>query len=312
MSLSTSNWEHQIYRLAFEGLSQEEVRGEVADSGELPKAYRDCAYIARRHSRTFFLASGLLPPQKRDAARVLYAFCRRSDDLVDQPGADPEQALRDWQKRATGSAHPAGDLVALAWADVRARYSIPTTYVRQLIDGIRQDLSVNRYMDFNDLACYAYRVASTVGLMSMHIIGYASDAAIPAAVKMGVALQLTNILRDVAEDWQAGRLYLPADELSAYGLTEADIAAGSLSPAWKAFMAFQIERTRRLYREAWPGIAFLNPDGKLAIGAAAKLYEAILEDIESHEYDVFSRRAGVSDRRKIGMIPGIWRQVRRF
>jgi 15-cis-phytoene synthase len=171
---------------------------------------------------------------------------------------------------------------------------VPARYVEQLLDGVGRDLAQQRYQTFDELAGYAYGVASTVGLMSMHIIGYAGPQAIPYAVKLGVALQLTNILRDVGEDRRAGRLYLPAEELAAFGLTEADLAAGRVDERWRRFMRYQIRRNRRLYAEAWPGIALLNRDGRLAIRAAADLYRAILADIEAHDYDVFSRRAHVS------------------
>jgi phytoene synthase len=142
--------------------------------------------------------------------------------------------------------------------------------------------------------------------MSMHIVGYHGEEAIPYAVKLGVALQLTNILRDVAEDWQNGRLYLPLDELAAFGLTEADIEAGIVDERWRAFMKFQIGRIRQLYAEALPGIGYLNKQGRFAIAAAAELYQAILNDIEDHEYDVFGRRAYITKWEKLRRLPGIW------
>ena len=152
-----------------------------------------------------------------------------------------------------------------------------------------------------------YGVASTVGLMAMHIVGFEDTRAIPFAVKLGVALQLTNILRDVGEDWRAGRLYLPQEELAEFGLSEADIAAGQIDDRWRAFMRFQIERTRELFLEAMPGIALLDPDGRFAIAASAELYRSILEDIELHDYDVFSRRAHINTWGKVRRLPGIWR-----
>lgn len=140
----------------------------------------------------------------------------------------------------------------------------------------------------------------------MHIIGFSGAEAVPYAVKLGVALQITNILRDVGEDWRAGRVYLPLDELAAYGLTESDLAAGRVDGRWRAFMRFQIDRNRRLYAEAWPGIALLGKDGRLAVAAAGELYRAILDDIEAHDYDVFNRRAHVSAWGKLCRLPGIW------
>jgi 15-cis-phytoene synthase len=260
----------------------------------LARAHEHCRRLTAGHSRSFYLASGLLPRPKRQAARALYAFCRTADDIVDGGEAAPATRLAAWRERALAAQPPASDLVAVAWADARRRYAVPARYVEQLLDGVGRDLVQQRYRTFDELAGYAYGVASTVGLMSMHIIGYAGPQAIPYAVKLGVALQLTNILRDVGEDRRAGRLYLPAEELAAFGLTEADLAAGRVDERWRRFMRYQIRRNRRLYAEAWPGIALLNRDGRLAIRAAADLYRAILADIEAHDYDVFSRRAHVS------------------
>jgi phytoene synthase len=178
--------------------------------------------------------------------------------------------------------------------------------LNKLLDGVASDLSKSRYQTFDELAAYAYSVASTVGLMAMHIIGFSGPEAIPFAVKLGVALQVTNILRDIAEDWRNGRVYLPQEDLARFGLTDADLAAGKVTPAWRAFMRFQIVRVRRLYTESWPGIAMLKEDGRFAIAAATDLYEAILDDIEAHDYDVFSRRAHLTGWGKLRRLPGIW------
>jgi phytoene synthase len=254
------------------------------------------------------MASSLLPTTQRTAVRALYAFCRTTDDLVDRAEADPRPALETWRRRALSERPASDDPVTLAWADARTRYGIPPRYAEQLIDGVARDLTVTRYRRFDDLAAYCYGVASTVGLMAMHIIGFAGPEAIPYAVKLGVALQLTNILRDVGEDWRMGRLYLPLDELAEYGLSEEDIDAGRVDDRWRAFLAFQIERTRRLYDEAMPGIALLHRDGRFAIAAAAELYRGILEDIEAGEGDVFHRRAHLDTWEKLRRLPGIWRR----
>lgn len=206
---------------------------------------------------------------------------------------------------------PPDDFVALAWADARSHFNVPNGYATQLIDGVKQDLTKTRYATFDELAEYSYGVASTVGLMAMHIIGFNDQEAIPYAVKLGVALQITNILRDVGEDWCGGRLYLPQDELHAFGLDENHIAQGIVNDKWREFMRFQIERNRKLYRDSWRGIAMLNRDGRMAIGAAAELYQAILTDIEAHDYQVFNRRAHISTRGKIARLPRIWWRVRR-
>jgi phytoene synthase len=142
--------------------------------------------------------------------------------------------------------------------------------------------------------------------MAMHIVGYEGYKAIPYAIKLGVALQLTNILRDVQEDWENGRLYLPLEELRMFNLSEEDIAAGTIDHRWRAFMRFQIWRARQLYAEALPGVAMLGKSGRFAIAAAAELYRAILDDIEEHDYDVFSRLAHTTKREKLLTLPGIW------
>jgi len=278
----------------------------VSDKVLLDRAYAYCDALTSMNSRTFYVATGLLPPNKRRAMRALYAFCRLSDDIVDGAEEHAEAALAVWRRKALAPAPPPGDLVAVAWADTRFRYQIPQPYAEQLIDGVGRDLCQKRYRTFEDVVTYAYGVASTVGLMCMHIIGFAGEQAIPYAVKLGVALQITNILRDVGEDWCCGRVYLPLDEMAAFGLTEADLHRGKVDDRWRAFMRFQIERNRRLYSEARPGIALLNRDGRFAVAAASELYCAILSDIEAHDYDVFNRRAHVSAWGKARRLPGIW------
>jgi phytoene synthase len=252
------------------------------------------------------MASALLPAEKRRAVRAFYAFCRISDDLVDQTKDDIEEKLNAWRTQVLSEIIGHDDPVVLAWADTRARYGIPVRYVEQLIEGVSRDLVPKRYQTFEELAEYCYGVASTVGLMAMHIIGFSGVEAIPYAVKLGVALQLTNMLRDVGEDWRAERLYLPQQELDAFNLSEADIATGVVDDRWREFMRFQIKRNRVLYKEALPGIALLNPDGRFAIAAAAELYRAILEDIEAHDWGVFHRRSYIGKWGKLRRLPGIW------
>jgi phytoene synthase len=285
-------------------LPREPIRNESL----LRQAYARCEAVTARHSRSFYMASGLLPPDKRRAVRALYAFCRTSDDIVDQPGGDPEAALAAWRHRVLEAYPPEADLVAVAWADTLARYHIPHRYVEQLIGGVARDLHQKRYETFEDLAAYAYGVASTVGLMSMHIVGFSGPEAIPYAIKLGVALQMTNILRDVGEDYRSGRVYLPQDELAAFGLSDADIAESRVDDRWRALMRFQIERNRRLYAEAWPGIALLDRDGQFAIAAAAELYRGILDDIEAHDYNMFTRRAHVGKLGKLRRLIGLRRR----
>ena len=308
MTLQTQTWEPALLSLAYEALHPIALSSpkSISDEALLDRAYEHCESMTKQHSRSFHLASGLLPAAQRRAVRALYAFCRTTDDIVDCPDCNAESSLAMWRHVALAPEPPRDHLVATAWADARRRYHIPQRYAEQLIDGVARDLHQHRYDTFDDLAAYAYGVASTVGLMSMHIIGYAGAEAIPYAIKLGVALQLTNILRDVGEDWRAGRIYLPANELAQYDLGEGDIARGWVDDRWRSFMQFQIERNRRLYSEAWPGIRLLNKDGRMAIAAAGELYRGILADIEANDYAVFTRRAHVSTARKLLSLPRIW------
>ncbi|MBZ0295242.1 MAG: phytoene/squalene synthase family protein [Anaerolineae bacterium] len=302
-------WENGLLASAHEAL-ESHIPLELiqANDRDLLAAYAYCDVVTRYHSRTFYIASGLLPRAKRQAARALYAFCRVTDNLVDDNPDDSSAsiALEHWRQMIDAPRPATNNPVALAWADARARYGIPRGYADQLIDGVAQDLTKKRYESFDELAEYAYGVASTVGLMAMYIIGFEGAEALPYAVKLGVALQMTNILRDIEEDWDNGRLYLPADELALFGLGEADIANKVVDERWRAFMNFQIERTRRLYDESWPGIQMLNADGRFAIAAAADLYRAILTDIEKHDGNVFHRRARISTTGKLVRLPRIW------
>lgn len=336
MTIQTRTWESTLLSFAYEALHHAthyhttiEERPRF-DPLLLDEAYSYCDALTATHSRSFHLASALLPFEKRRAARALYSFCRISDDIVDaaiakefvdnafvNDSAEKLHGIEDifvelelWRERMLiRSPHP-DDLVAVAWFDARMRYNIPQKYAMQLIDGVARDLRQARYSEFSELAAYCYGVASTVGLMSMHIIGYDGDEAIPYAIKLGVALQLTNILRDVAEDFNANRIYLPQNELAAFGLSDSHIsegiATGFVTEGWRAFMRFQIDRNRRLYEEALPGIKLLDPDGRFAIGAAANLYQGILKDIEKHDYNVFTRRSHVGRLRKLSLLPSSW------
>ena len=302
--LTSRAWEDRLLRWASAGRTEPHVPVPAAAAPRLQQDYAACAAIAAAHSRSFHLATALLPRGKRQAMRALYAICRLSDDLVDQPGH--AAAFDTWRAQVlrpeTMPSHP----VLRAWADTRTQFGLPQCYVRQMLDGLARDLSPRPLRTFDALAAYAYGVASTVGLMSMYITGFAGPEAIPYAVKLGVALQLTNILRDVGEDCRAGRVYLPQDELAAFGLGEADLAAGRVDDRWRAFMRYQVDRNRLLYAEAWPGLALLHPDGRLAVAAAAAFYRAILDDIEAHDYDVFHRRARVGALSKLLRLPGLW------
>jgi len=252
------------------------------------------------------MASGLLPKEKRMAVRALYAFCRTSDDIIDLQGKEAEEDLEIWRIRGLQRMPRANDPVSIAWADTREKFRIPIKYGHQLLDGVAKDIDFKKYQNFAELTEYCYGVASTVGLMSMHIIGFSDEAAVRYAIKLGVALQLTNILRDIAEDYKMGRVYLPQDELELFGIDETYFVRGTVDEKWVAFMKFQIERARNLYEEAWPGISLLHTSGRLPIAAAATFYKGILDKIEELNYDVFNSRAHLDRWEKMSMLPRLW------
>jgi phytoene synthase len=305
-------WENQLIDRAFEALaSHQPFDFAWAEPTHLDNAYEHCKEVTYEHSRTFYTASALLPHDERRAMRALYAFCRVSDDLVDNATDDPRPALQVWRRDAFSQRPKTDDLVSTAWADARSRYNIPMRYGEQLLDGVARDVSQKRYETFAELTEYCYGVASTVGLMAMHITGYEGREAIPYAIKLGVALQLTNILRDVGDDWRIGRIYLPLEDLHTFQLTEDDVAAGIVDDRWRNFMAYQIARTRQLYTESLPGIAMLGKKGRFAVAAAAELYRAILTDIERNDYNNFTYRAHLDKQQKLKRLPGIYWRSRR-
>ncbi len=305
-------WESNLLNLAQDAWnSMIHAFNAQVDAAQLRRAYQQCARLTAQHSRSFYLSSALLPDGKRKATRALYAFCRIGDDLIDRPDGDPAEAIRQWSDIALAADPQSDDPVVLAWSHTRSIYRIPQRYAEQLVSGVARDLHQTRYQTFDELAEYSYGVASTVGLMSMHIIGFSGPEAILYAVKLGVALQLTNILRDVGEDYRAGHVYLPQEELAAFGITEEQIATGRIDDRWREFMRFQITRNRLLYQEAQPGIAMLNRDGRFAIATAALLYRGILDDLEAHDYNNFARRSYVNKRGKLARLAQAWWNARR-
>jgi phytoene synthase len=308
-SLAIHEWENSLIEMAKAGLHQiTRPTTSSANTSLLTEAYAHCDNITRQHSKTFYMASALMPNTQRRAIRALYAFCRTCDDLVDNHPADsdPIQNLEQWRMKTSRLNPDETDLIALAWHDTRLTHSIPSLYAEQLIEGVKMDFSHKRYQTFAELAEYCYGVASTVGLMSMHIIGFRHHHALAYAIRLGVALQLTNILRDVGEDYRMGRLYLPREELLTYGIREEDIAAGRVTENWRQFMKFQIGRARELYRTSLPGVKLLDKSGRFATYAAGILYARILDEIEKNDYDVFTRRAHTSTWTKLKNLPDIW------
>ncbi len=261
-----------------------------------------CREIAREHGRSFFLASRALPHARRQGVLATYAYCRVADDIVDRaestgPEGSAEQ-LASWQREIASPEHP----VAVAFAHTRERYGVPVGPVHDLLEGIRIDLAPPQYATWEVLRRYCHLVAGTVGLMVAPILGCREQGALRFAAELGIAMQLTNILRDVAEDTALGRLYLPLDEIAAFGCDPAAILAGRPGPKFRDLMAFQVTRARSLYADAMRGVPSLAPSGQIATLAASHLYAGILNEFESMDYDVFQGRAYLSSRSKVNAL----------
>ncbi len=282
------------------------------EATQFEAAYAQADAITRRNSQTFYLATGLLPRAARRAVRALYAFCRATDDLVDNAGATRADVER-WRAAATQPAAAQRDPVLLCWALTREEFGAEQRYQDELIDGVALDLGTTRYATWPELERYCYLVASTVGLLAMPIIGLAPGVrlaeAAPYAITLGIALQLTNILRDVGEDAARGRVYLPQSDLARFNLSETDILAGVHDERFVALMQFEIARARELFVEALPGIALLSRGARPAVGAAALLYRAILNRIEAIDYRVHTQRASTTASQKLLMLPAVLWQV---
>jgi phytoene synthase len=280
--------------------------GDRAATQELKASFAYCRRVTRRASKSFALAARLLPPEKRRAIEALYAFARTSDDVVDEV-AEPQAALEEWIAQLHGT-QPATSPLLQAWINTCRRFELPGMLADELLAGVGMDLSIDRYATFEQLEVYCYRVASVVGLLAMRIIGHRPGAE-AYAIKLGIALQLTNILRDVGEDARRGRIYLPQEDLRRFGVREDEILRGARSDRFKALMLWEIERAEALYQASWPGIVLLHQDGQMAVATAALLYRAILPKIVANDFDVFERRAYIALPEKLRLLPRIRRQL---
>lgn len=288
------------------------------DSASVEAAYEYCRQIIKRGSKGFYFSTLFLPQQKRRAMWAVYNFCRLTDDMVDNAQSTTHAELcarlTDWEaelrRSFEGRVRPNLPHM-LAWHHTATAFKIPPTPPLELIEGVRMDLTKSRYTNFEELRLYCYRVASTVGLMASEIIGYSDPGALDYAIELGVAMQLTNILRDVGEDASIGRIYLPLDEMAEFGYTEEELLQGVVNDRFIKLMKFQIARARTCYARAIPGIEFLSRDCRLAITVAAAQYGRILDAIERNNYNVFSLRAYVPLNEKLRCLAQVWTR-RRF
>jgi 15-cis-phytoene synthase len=274
----------------------------------LQSSYRFCNTLARREARNFYYAFLLLPPAQRRAMCALYAYMRHTDDLADGPGSTEHKAaaLAAWrgQLRAAlaGEDAPWPGLAALA--DTVAHHAIPAELLFAVIEGVSMDLEPRTLVTFNDLADYCYHVASVVGLSCLHIWGYRSDGgrAEELATQCGVALQLTNILRDVATDARNGRIYLPLDDLSRFHVDPMELAAtGHPGDRLRALLAFEGQRAYGYYNEVRSLVPLVEPCGRPVLLAIVGIYRALLDEIARRDYNVFTRRVAVPPWRKISI-----------
>ena len=268
----------------------------------LRRGYKQAQAITKRFASSFYFASLFLSPEKRRASYAVYALCRASDQAVDEEAsASSAKRLEQIRQRveAVYSQQRLTNQLLAACRDAVLKYRIPKDYFLQLLEGMEMDITKDRFGNFEQLHLYCYKAAGVVGLIMLKIFGSEEPEAKDSAVDLGIAMQLTNILRDIKEDFQRGRIYLPQDELARFGVKEADIAAGSPNSRLISLIKFQIARARSYYKKSAGGINLINnANSRLVILLMHKIYVGILEAVEKNNYDVFSRRAYVSSSKK--------------
>ncbi|CAG7891787.1 unnamed protein product [Brassica rapa] len=278
----------------------------------LGEAYDRCGEVCAEYAKTFYLGTLLMTPERRKAIWAIYVWCRRTDELVDGPNAShiTPMALDRWEARLEDlfRGRPF-DMLDAALADTVARYPVDIQPFRDMVEGMRMDLRKSRYKNFDDLYLYCYYVAGTVGLMSVPVMGIdpkskaTTESVYNAALALGIANQLTNILRDVGEDARRGRVYLPQDELAQAGLSDEDIFAGKVTDKWRNFMKMQLKRARMFFDEAEKGVTELDAASRWPVWASLLLYRRILDEIEANDYNNFTKRAYVGKAKKIAALP---------
>ena len=269
-------------------------KGVMSEQLTIADSYNHCRNLARTAARNFYYGFLLLPPQKRDALCALYAFMRGVDDISDEPGnVEAKQralaALRAEMDRAL-SGQVSGSTVWPAFRDAVERYGIPKRYLHDLISGAEMDLTVTVYETFDRLREYCYRVAGTVGLCCVHVFGFSDPRAPELAERLGIAFQLTNILRDVAKDYEMGRVYLPQEDLDRFDCnSEVEFRRASASAKFVELARFETARAWQFYSEGWPLMDWIEDDSRAALWALARIYAGILEKIELRGYDVLAQ-----------------------
>ena len=278
-------------------------------------AQQYCTDLARRSGSNFYYSFFFLPQERRDAMHAVYAFCREVDGAVDDPapGSDPRTHLARWRANVAaiyrqdgdGGAHSSNPVI-ICLADHIRRLGIPQDYFDEIIAGVEMDLTINRYATFSDLYQYCYRVASVVGLVCLKIFGARAPEAQTYAVNLGVAFQLTNILRDLKPDGERGRIYLPAEDLTRFGYGEKELLAGAYTPAFTSLMEFECRRAQEYYRAAEAALPESDRRALLPAEIMRAIYHTILERIAASRYEVFARRVTLSPPRRVAVALGAW------
>ena len=265
----------------------------MPNATELAASYEHCRNLAWAAARNFYYGFAVLPPEKRDAICALYAFMRRADDISDSNGEVPDKrlALKAWRNaldQALEGKYSGSAMMPALHHTVRT-YNIPVEYFQDLMTGAEMDLDIRTYDTFEDLCRYCYCVAGTVGLCCVHVFGFSDPLALALAPKLGIAFQLTNILRDVAEDFSMGRVYIPRVDLERYGCTHSDLSSPIASPSFVKVMQFEADRASRFYEQGIPLLHLISVDSRAALWTLIRIYSGILARIESIHYDVLAK-----------------------
>jgi phytoene synthase len=270
----------------------------------LKASYEECKRLNSLHGKTYYLATLLLPAEKRPYVHALYGFARYADEIVDDLAStlSPQEkadALRSWSSGVlTDLKAGTSDHIGRALVDTARKFDIPHQYFVDFLHSMEMDLTVTEYQSYEDLLEYVYGSAAVIGLEMVPILGYSDERAYEAAKKLGIAFQLANFIRDVGEDLDRGRVYLPLDELAKFGVDRAALERRTLTPEIIAALKFQIARVRQLQAEAEIGINYLDKVSRPCIRAASELYCGIVDEVEAIGYDIFNKRAKTSTARR--------------
>jgi phytoene synthase len=272
----------------------------------LQQSYDECKRLNALHGKTYYLATLLLPASKRPPVHALYGFARYADEIVDDLAStlSPQEkadALRTWGDSVLADLRKGAseDLIGRALVDTVQKYSIPLNYFDAFMKSMEMDLTVTRYANYEELMTYVYGSAVVIGLEMLPILGYSDPRAIEAATALGRAFQLANFIRDIGEDIDRGRIYMPLDELARFGVSEEMLLKRQMTPEIVEAIKFQIARVRDLQAIAEAGIQYLDPISQPCIRAASELYCGIVDEVEKNGYDVFGKRATTSKWRRL-------------